>query len=138
MVGVQGHLLDKTELVAPFQRPGKELVALGVVDPGHEDSINFEGGEPGCGCRLNSCEYRGQLVSAGELGKGFGADGIEGDVHPVEPGCCQGVHFFLKPYAVGGQGDGQVGVVGADGCDNVGQIGSYQGLAAGEAYLFYP
>ncbi len=135
MLGVERHLLDEAQLVVVLERPGEQVGGLVVVAAGHEDGVDLDGAEPGGAGGGQAVEDVLVAPAAGEGGEDVGAQGVEGDVDPVQARGREGAGGAGEADAVGGQREPRAGGEGGAALDDRDEAGAQQGLAAGEADL---
>ncbi|GAA3239725.1 hypothetical protein GCM10020256_61080 [Streptomyces thermocoprophilus] len=97
--------------------------------------MTFTGFRPGVAGGVQAVEDVLVAVAAGEGLEDIGAQGVEGDVDPVEAGCLQGGGGALEADAVGGEGHLRAGGESRDALDDADEAGPQEGFAAGEADL---
>ncbi|ESU50467.1 hypothetical protein P376_1550 [Streptomyces sp. HCCB10043] len=112
-----------------------EFADLVVVDPAHRNRVDLDGCEAGRTGRAQSGQDVGEPVAPGDRGEPLGAQGVQADVDPAQPGVAQGGGAASQADAVGGEGQfGRIGQSVQTG-DEPGQTAAQQRFAAGEPYL---
>lgn len=135
VLGVQGHLLDETQLVVVLDGPGEEVRGLVVVQAGHQDRVDLDRCQARVTGGLQTLQDVLVTVAAGEGLEDVGAQGVQGDVHPVQARRLQGRRRALEADAVGGQGHLRAGGESSHPLHDADQAGAQQRLTAGEADL---
>ena len=99
---VERHLLDDPQLEALLEGPGQQVGRLVVVQARHQHRIDLDRGHALVPRGGEAREDVGEPVAAGDLGEAIRAQGVEGDVDPVEARGGEALRAADEPEAVGG------------------------------------
>ncbi len=99
---------------------------------GHEDRVELDRGEARGERGADAGEDVGQAVAAREAGEVRAVDGVERDVHAVEPGGDELVDALVEADRVGRQRERDTGRGGAGRPEDVGEVAAHERLAARE------
>jgi hypothetical protein len=132
----QRHLLDEAQFVAALQAEPRQGDHVLLVGAAQDDRVDLDRAQ----ARLVGGEDPRQdvvePVSAGQLRVACAIEGVQRDVHAIEPGPRQAVDATIEPQAVGGQcqlrAPGRTDERRGSGDDAL-QAATQQRLAAGEA-----
>jgi len=120
--------------------PGHQIGQLGgiVVLERHGVDLDVDAGRLG---RRNPGQHPGQVPAPGQFAEQVGLEGVHGDVDPTDARRRQLGGEFLKPCAIGGQGQLVQGAgleVPGQGVDQAHDALAHQRLAAGDPQLAHP
>ncbi|GAA3069705.1 hypothetical protein GCM10020000_62670 [Streptomyces olivoverticillatus] len=127
VLGVERHLLDEAQLVAVLDGPGQQVRGLVVVAAGHQDRVDLDRGESGGVSGGEAVEDVLVALAARQVREDVGAQGVEGDVDPVQPGVRQRLCGAGQADAVGGQRQPGARGEGGAALDDGDEAGAQQG-----------
>ena len=102
---VDRHLLDEAHVPAVVDGPGGEVGQLIIVDPGHDDHVDFHRVEPFHPGRLDAPQRLFQGAAAGNLPEPLRPQGVQADVDPPQAGRFEPGGVVRQQDAVGRQGN---------------------------------